>query len=119
MAFMDKFWRALLGPSAGEGTPQEALNIPARSIFNPPAPVGGLPPLQAWDYADCCYVKTRSVVAVRLKSGKRLDFCSHHYNIHADVLRPLVEAIRDERHPHEKIRPRREPPKQGPELLPV
>jgi hypothetical protein len=116
MAFMDKFWRALLGPSAGQ-SPQEALNIPAHTPLR--APVGGLPPLQHWDYADCCYVKTRSVVAVRLKSGKRLDFCSHHYNIHADVLRPLVEAIRDERAPHEKIRPRREPPKQGPELLPV
>lgn len=57
--------------------------------------VGPFPKLNAADRCDRC--GAQSYVALRLRGGRRLDFCAHHYSEHGVALLPHVEAILDER----------------------
>ena len=116
---MDRFWRALLGRSA---TQRE--NTPAApGMEAPDHPVGGIARLTSADRADCCGKPSRVAVLLNfdvdskmLQSGvieppadpklSRLDFCAEHYPKNQAALAPFVDAVRDERSPHERVAPR-------------
>jgi len=53
-------------------------------------------PLNAADRCDRC--GAQSYVAVVLISGRRLDFCGHHYAAAFEALFPLILHARDERY---------------------
>jgi len=109
---IDRFWRTLLGRPA-----TQAENTPAApGMAAPGKPVGGIVKLTPEDRSDCCGAPSRVAVLLAIPVPQdigepeyyltRLDFCAPHYAKHEKALASRVDAVRDERSPHERIAPR-------------